>query len=304
MPWLRPLSIPAAAQSAYGDFLHDLDAQLRDPATERGHLTRDLLAQLLHARPYEQLLADAPLMALSLDPANVTLEAEAYAATDPVKFARVKPLLWLWQSADPSPSGQNAAFGLPFRRVLAAHVFEHVGQNFKCWPGVQFSVGYNMWVGDDVVVHRDVLLDDIGGIELHSGASVSDYVSVYSHGHSVLDMPDVTLRRTVIGRGARVTYHATILAGSVVSDDAMVATGALVRGGVPPHGIAMGVPARVTRYKDRPEWGPHEVDSRKVAGEPRKGNPDFPDPTPAQTRLPGDREGAEAPRPSQLLAER
>lgn len=286
MPWLRPLPISEQAQGAYGAFLHDLDARLRDPATERGHLTRELLSQLLHARPFAQLLADAPLAALSLDPANVTLEAEAYATTDPDKFARVKPLLWLWQNADLSPSGQNAAFGLPFRRVLAAHVFEHVGENFKCWPGVQFSVGYNMWVGDDVVVHRDVLLDDIGGIELHNGASVSDYVSVYSHGHSVLDMPDVTLRRTVIGRGARVTYHATVLAGSVVSDDAMVATGALVRGGVPPHGIAMGVPARVTRYKDRPTQARYEVDSRQGVSEPRKGNPDFPEPTPAQTRRP------------------
>ena len=295
MPWLRPLQIPANAESAYGAFLHDLDARLRDPDGERGVLARDLLSQLLYARPYAHLLADAPVAALNLDPANVTLEAEAYAATDPEKFARVKPLLWLWQNADLSPSGQNAAFGLPFRRVLAKHIFGRVGRNFKCWHNVTFSVGYNMQVGDDVVVHRDVLLDDIGGIELHSGASISDYVSVYSHGHSVLDMPDVTLRRTVIGRGARVTYHATVLAGSVISDDAMVATGALVRGGVPPHAVAMGVPARVTRYKDRParayELDGYEVDSRRDlnapgAGEPRKGNPDFPEPTPTQTKRP------------------
>ena len=158
-----------------------------------------------------------------------------------------------------------------------------------------------MEVGNDVVIHRNVLLDDIGGIELHDGASVSDYVNVYSHTHSVLDGPDVTLRRTVIGRGARLTYHSTVLAGSVVSDDALLATHALLRGDVPPQGIAMGIPARVTRVKIRPP-GPVEgftgqgVDSAThphAAG--RKAYPQFPHATPNQTRLP-DGDAALAPR--------
>jgi len=294
MPWLRDLPLPSDATSAYGSFLADLDARLRDPATDRDDLTRELLAQLLYGRAYGQLLTDAPIAALNLDPRNVTLEAEYYAATDPVKFARVKPLLWLWKNADLTPAGQSATFGIEFRRVLAGHVFKRVGRNFKCWQNVEFSVGYNMDVGDDVVVHRGVLLDDIGGIVLKDGASLSDYVSVYSHSHSVLHMPDVTLKPTVIGKGARITYHATVLAGSVVSDDAMVATGALVRGPVEPHGIAMGVPARVTRLKAREGWGEPVVDSRRDAPPlARKANPDYPDPTPPQTRLPdADREGS------------
>ena len=302
MPWLRALPLSADVQHEFGSFLSDLDAQLCDPATDRSVLVREVLAQFLYARPYEQLRADAPLAALNLDPRNVTLEAEYYAATDPDKFARVKPLLWLWKNFDLSPAGQNATFGFELRRVLARHVFQRVGRNFKCWQNVEFSVGYNMIVGDDVVVHRHVLLDDIGGIVIHDGASISDYVNVYSHSHSVLDMPDVTLRTTVIGRGARVTYHSTILAGSVVSDDAMVATGALVRGPVPPHGIAMGVPARVTRFKDRApqtEHAPYVVDTRRDAlPAGRKANSDFPHPTPAQTRLPvpSDEGQAEAPR--------
>jgi len=304
MPWLRALNIPADASDAFGSFLHDLDARLSDPATDRDVLVRDLLAQFVYARPYEALVADAPLAALNLDPRNVTLEAEYYAATDPERFARVKPLLWLWKNFDLSPAGGSATFGIDLRRVLARHVFRRVGRNFKCWQNVEFSVGYNMEVGDDVVVHRHVLLDDIGGIVLHDGASISDYVNVYSHTHSVLDMPDVTLRPTVIGRGARVTYHATVLAGSVVSDDAMVATGALVRGPVEPHGIAMGVPARVTRLKDREAFASYVVDSRRDAPpEPSKANPDFPRPTPAQTRLP-EPQGAPLPLPERLHANR
>ena len=84
----------------------------------------------------------------------------------------------------------------------------------------------------------------------------------------------------------------TVLAGSVVSDDAMLATHALLRSDIPPHGIAMGVPARTTRFKVRE---PQEllVDSRSFVRAPdRKANPEFPEPTPNQTRVAADGEGA------------
>lgn len=284
--WLKPVSINADAQGAYGEFLRDLEARLLDPQTDRYALAREVLAQAMYGREYGQLLADAPLAALNLDAHNVTFEAEYYMATDPEKFEPVKPLLWLWKNLDLTPTGQNPVLGIPIRRVLAERIFKRVGRNFKCWQNVEFSVGYNMEVGNDVVVHRYVLLDDIGGIELQDNASISDYVNIYSHTHSVLDGPDVTLRRTVIGRGARITYHSTVLAGSVISDDALLATHALLRGDIPPHGIAMGVPAKVTRYKLREPWN-YSVDSRTYPHDPgRKANPAFPDPTPNQTRKP------------------
>ncbi|WP_165794154.1 acyltransferase [Deinococcus aerius] len=286
MTWLKPVSIDGNAQAAYNEFLRDLEARLADPATDRNVLAREVLAQAMYGREYGQLLADAPLAALNLDARNVTFEAEYYMATDPEKFAPVKPLLWLWKNLDLTPVGQNPVTGIPVRRLLAERIFKRVGRNFKCWQNVEFSVGYNMEVGNDVVVHRYVLLDDIGGIELRDGASVSDYVNIYSHTHSVLDGPDVTLRRTVIGRGARITYHSTVLAGSVISDDGMLATHALLRGDIPPHGIAMGIPAKVTRYKLRPPQE-YDVDARTHPHDPgRKANPNFPDPTPNQTRKP------------------
>lgn len=287
MTWLIPISIAEGAQHSFDTFLAELDHQLQDPSFSRPELVRELLSQAMYGRPYTELAAQLPLVALNLDPRNVTFEAEHYAATDQARFAQVKPLLWLWKNIDLTPLGQNPAFGIPLRQVLAAHIFKRVGQNFKCWQNVEFSVGYNMEVGDDVVVHRHVLLDDIGSIELHDQASISDYVNIYSHTHSVLDSPDVTLRKTVIGRGARITYHATILAGSVVSDDAMLASHALLRSDIPPHGIAMGIPARVTRYKVREDQQSYSVDSRRRAAEPgRKANSDYPDPMPNQTRQP------------------
>ena len=54
---------------------------------------------------------------LALDPRNITLEPEYYADVDAARFARVKPLLWLWYSFDRTPlGGQNVHLGVRFRR--------------------------------------------------------------------------------------------------------------------------------------------------------------------------------------------
>ena len=92
------------------------------------HLTRDVLYELYYPGlgDYDERLADpatppaARVALLSLDPRNITLEPEYYADVDQERFARVKPLLWLWYSFDRSPlGGQNVHLGVRFRRMLA-----------------------------------------------------------------------------------------------------------------------------------------------------------------------------------------
>ena len=68
-------------------------------------------------------------------------------------------------------------------------------------------------MGDDVVVHRHVLLDDRGGITLGDRVSISDYANIYSHTHSIVEQKEVTNARTVLEDDVRITYHATVLAG-------------------------------------------------------------------------------------------
>lgn len=281
MPWLVPKPIDAQANERFGAYLEDLEAKLSDPNTDRNVLTRELLSEFCYAQPYETLLERLPMVALNLDPRNVTLEAEHYAVTDPEKFARVKPLLWLWQNFDASSAGQSVFFGVEFRRVLARHIFKRVGRNFKSFPFVSFSVGYNLEVGDDVTIHRNVLVDDIGGVTLHDRASLSDFVNVYSHTHSPLEVPDVTLRHTTIGAGVRVTYHATVLGGTTLSDDSMIGTMSVVTHDVEPHTVAFGIPARPRAIKNRDADDPRVnvlIDSRQYTRpEDRKGNADFPE---------------------------
>ncbi len=165
---LRKISLPPDTDRAVSRWLGELDERLRDPGCDRNALCREILCDIYHPDlgSYDDLVTDPQLPAtrrvalLALDPRHVTLEPEYYHEIDPDAYARVKPLLWLWQSFDRSPlGGGNVDLGVRLRRVLAPHIFRRCGANFKCFQFVEFSFGYNMEVGDDVVVHRHVLLD-------------------------------------------------------------------------------------------------------------------------------------------------
>ena len=251
MPWLVKRDTPPAAQSKLTSFIGELAEKLDDPDLPRSETVRETLAQVMHGSSFNELSERSPLAALALDSENITFEAEYYVTTLPEKFQPVKPLLWLWKCLDQTPLGQSAESGLKIRAMLAPRIFKRVGKNFKAWQNVEFSVGYNLEIGDDVTIHRHVFVDDIGGVILHDGSSLSDYVNVYSHTHDVRDVPDVTFKQTVIGRGVRVAYHATVLAGTILSDDSMLGAMALGTRDLDPHVIGLGIPAKPRVWKER-----------------------------------------------------
>lgn len=255
---LRKLPLPDAAERAYSSWLGEIEERLSDPACDRYALCREVLCELYfpHVGNYEDVAADPDTPAstraalLALDPHNVTLEPEYYHEIDPARYAPVKPLLWLWQAFDRSIlGGGNVDVGVRLRRILARHVFQRCGKNFKCFQYVEFSFGYLMEVGDNVVVHRHVLLDDRGGIVLGNRASVADYANVYSHTHALADQVDVTDAQVVLGDGVRVAYHATVLAGVHVGEQAMVGAGAVLTRDAKPWHLYLGVPAKAVRIK-------------------------------------------------------
>ena len=271
MPFLPLRTLPPSGNASIADaWLERIADRLSSPsgdvATDRALLCRETLAELCYpeyAANWETAIADERLpvgtrLALStLDPRNITLEPEFYADCDDALFQPVKPLLWLWYSFDRTPlGGQNIALGVQLRRLLAPRIFKRCGDNFKAFQFVEFSFGYNMEVGNNVVIHRHVLLDDRGGIQLADNVSVSDYANIYSHTHSIVDQRDVTNALTVLDTGVRVTYHATVLAGVHVGEEGMVGANAVATKDVRPYHVYVGIPAKSVRVKpNAPEPG-------------------------------------------------
>lgn len=256
----RELAAQPQAENDFSQFLEGLFTALTDDRRDPNDVVRDTLYQIYFggSGAIDQIagipdVGNLSLAALavvhSFDPRNITTEPEYYSEIDVAAYLERKPFIWLWQMFDRSPLGQNALLGHRLRRMLAPLIFRHVGENFKCWHYVEWSFGYNLSFGDNVVVHRHVLLDDRGGIEIGNNVSISDYANIYSHTHDIEDINKVDNRVTRIGDGARITYHATVLAGVQVGTHALLGTGAVATSDVEPYHIKVGVPAKTVKIK-------------------------------------------------------
>lgn len=260
---LREVETTGEASALYDAWLGDVGERLAGTDTDRDEVVRDILRGIYFpALPADvdesRLPAATRVLLAGLDPRSVTLEPEYYGDIDPERYYARKPLIWLWQMFDRSALGANVELGVKFRRLLAPYVFKRVGRNFKAFHFVEVSYGYNLEVGDDVVIHRNVHLDDRGGILIGDRVSISDYAAVFSHTHSINEINEVTCVPTVIGDDVRITYGAVVLAGVHLGIHGMVGARALATRDVRPYHVNVGIPAKSVRVKSiaPPEFQP------------------------------------------------
>jgi acetyltransferase-like isoleucine patch superfamily enzyme len=223
---------PAAeAEEVYRRWLKFLDDEfVRHTNPERrAEIVRDQLYQIYLGRPHGgklnlTLTSELPgnVVSMSLDPENVTMEAEHFSDVDPVRFAQRKPLIWFWQMFDRSAIGLNHWLGLRFRCMLGRHIFQNMGSGVRIFHGVEFAYGYNLSIGDGAVIRQGVLLQDRGGIIVGRNAVIGSYARILSFRHSPDEFDKVTLMSTEIGDGAMIGSHAIVQGGSRIAEHAIV----------------------------------------------------------------------------------
>jgi acetyltransferase-like isoleucine patch superfamily enzyme len=215
------------AEEVYRRWIAFLDEEFTRHCSpvRRAEVVRDQLYQLYLGRPHGgklnlTLTSELPgnVVSLSLDPENVTIEAEHFADADREKLSERKPLLWFWQMFDRSPLGLNHWLGLRFRCMLGRHIFARVGTGVRIYHGVEVTYGYNLSIGDGVVIHQRALLADRGGISIGNNAVIGSYARVYSYSRDPAAYDNVKLTPTRIGARARIASHAIVLAGQNVAD--------------------------------------------------------------------------------------
>jgi acetyltransferase-like isoleucine patch superfamily enzyme len=257
----RELKPTPEAEATYLKWLAQLneDFTRSQSVDRRSEIVRDELHQLFlgrvhgaHKQSTLTIELASSVIAESFDPRNVTLEPEYYGDVDAEQYAIRKPLIWFWQMFDRSPLGLNHWLGFRFRCMLGRHIFKHLGKHVRIFHNVEFTFGYNLTIEDNCTIHKNVMLDDRGGLILHEGTSIADYANVYSHTHDINTQADVTNKATELGPRARVTYHGTVLAGARVGEDAMLGAMAVATRDVPASSVSVGIPARVKREKSKP----------------------------------------------------
>jgi len=107
-------------------------------------------------------------------------------------------------------------------------------------------------MGDNVVIHNDVLLDDRGRLSIGDRVSVADRAHIHTHSHDTVDQTDVTGYETILEDDVRLGYGAMISAGCRIGRNSMVGSGATTLGDTPEHHIVAGSPAKSVKIK--PGW--------------------------------------------------
>ncbi|MFY4811130.1 acyltransferase [Haloarcula argentinensis] len=252
----RHVSLPPLAEEGLRAFIDEVDERLSGDEDTCDVVT-DVLVDLHGDRDAYERWQDgadiSPAERVRLqgyDPCNTTLESEYYAEKDEERFKRSKHLQWLWRQFDATPMADNVEFALRFRRMLADHLFESCGEGCRFFKGISFTYGHNIEIGDNVVVHDDVHLDDRGKLTIGDRVSISDDTHVYSHDHDAVDQTHVDLYHTIIEDDVRLTYDSMVRAGVKVGENAILAAKSIAGKDIPAHHVAAGTPAKSLTVKD------------------------------------------------------
>lgn len=80
------------------------------------------------------------------------------------------------------------------------------------------------------------------GVEIGDGVQIGSHCSIYS-----INTIDGVNGKVVIGKGACIGSHSTVLPGVTIGEGAKIGAHSLVKHDIPPYTVAVGVPARVIK---------------------------------------------------------
>jgi acetyltransferase-like isoleucine patch superfamily enzyme len=135
-----------------------------------------------------------------------------------------------------------------------------IGQDVLILHGAWLAVEKPAWlsaspsvlrIGDRTVIRPGVTISAAVGIDIGPDVLMGGGVSIIDSDHTwrgggphALYNP-LEVAPISIGAGTWLAEKAVVLRGSVIGKGCLVAAGAVVRGGIPDHSVAAGVPARV-----------------------------------------------------------
>lgn len=128
-----------------------------------------------------------------------------------------------------------------------------IGSGYRISPDVNFSSAENIVIGDRVSIGSRCFLwagPSKGQIIIGDDVLFGPEVLVTATNYRFNDGSPVTDQLmaeadVVLGNDVWIGARAILLPGVTIGDGAIIGAGALVKGDIPPHAIAVGVPARI-----------------------------------------------------------
>lgn len=121
------------------------------------------------------------------------------------------------------------------------------GRSVSFLIGVEFRSAFRVFIGDNVIVNQDVLLDGRGGVlKIGNNVDIAQETNIWTLQHDVHSDTHAAVGGDVtIGDYVWIASRVTILPGVKVGRGAVVACNSVVTKDVPEMAIVGGIPARV-----------------------------------------------------------
>lgn len=134
------------------------------------------------------------------------------------------------------------------RRTYLRLFLGKIGDNVFIARNVDIRKPKNIFIGDNTVINKRVLLDGRGGrLIIDDNVDIAQDAFIWTLTHDINDN-----NHKAIGRNVTIHSHvwigarATIMPGIQIGEGAVVGTMAVVTKDILPHNIVVGIPARVT----------------------------------------------------------
>ena len=148
-----------------------------------------------------------------------------------------------------------------FRLVGAVTVINRnisLGKGVTIYPGVMFWGDGQIVIEDGVSIGSSTVIYSSkhgGGVVIGAATHVASqcYIIDMDHGTSAdkrISEQDNKVSPVVIGKDCWLAANVTVLKGSVIEDGAVIGAKSLVKSRIISNGIAVGVPAKVIKYRN------------------------------------------------------
>jgi acetyltransferase-like isoleucine patch superfamily enzyme len=143
--------------------------------------------------------------------------------------------------------------GVGLRYALLKRLMVACGECVAVFEGVYLYEARKLRVGNNVSIHPMCYINAGGGITIGNDVSIAHATTIMSYSHDYA-RPDMLIRDApvipapvVIGDNVWIAAGVRIMAGVTIGEHSVVGAGAVVTKDIPPHSIAVGVPARVVK---------------------------------------------------------
>lgn len=147
--------------------------------------------------------------------------------------------------------------GIGVRYVTVCSIAKSCGDNVKIAPYTLFSYFENCELGSNISINEFCSVGCLGGLKIGNDVSIAHGTTILTteHDYQQTQVPmreaPTICKATVIEDEAWIGTKVVITAGVTIGQGTVVGAASVVTKDIPPHAIAVGVPARIIKYRNQ-----------------------------------------------------